>query len=473
MFFFVIFQDPLYLALEHATKIVPLPIPGKPVKEIGYADDTNVIASSDDSFLEVFRIFGQFEKATNSKMNLKKTKVYGFGRWEKRRIWPIKELKVEEEYFTSLGIHFSSHYDISLRSMWKYIYDKIKNRLSMIKHRNFTLYQKAALINGLIASKLWYVAHIYPLPMEYTILINKEIFKFIWGSHTNPIKRDVLYNSKWYGGLGLFNIYKKAKSIFVCTVIKSFVLSEENDIVRFYMFKKIGHLFNMTNVPNRNSHVNTPYYEYAIDTIERCVGHKNFPNLKSKIVYEILSPQVLPEITHKYDFDWENIFRHLSFRYISIIDRNILFKYIYEILPTNKRLVQIRIKQSPLCEYCDMEDSNSHKFYHCFKVQDCLSWLRKVIYYICGVQTESLLKILYLDIPKIDKRNRNSLCIIITSYISTVWFNRNDLAYIQNIVRAKIIKGQRFHMKLLGNKAKKIFSDNYCNMDIRILNRLL
>ncbi|CAL4141924.1 unnamed protein product, partial [Meganyctiphanes norvegica] len=189
-------ENPLYLALEHATKIVPLPIPGNPVKEIGYADDTNVIASSDDSFLEVFRIFGQFERATNSKMNLKKTKVYGFGRWEKLRIWPIKELKVEEEYFTSLGIHFSSHYEISLRSMWKYIYDKIKNRLSMIKHRNFTLYQKVALINGLIASKLWYIAHIYPLPMEYTILINKEIFNFIWGSHTNPIKRDVLYNSK-------------------------------------------------------------------------------------------------------------------------------------------------------------------------------------------------------------------------------------------------------------------------------------
>ena len=29
----------------------------------------------------------------------------------------------------------------------------------MIKIRNFTLYQKAVLVNSLIASKLWYVAH--------------------------------------------------------------------------------------------------------------------------------------------------------------------------------------------------------------------------------------------------------------------------------------------------------------------------
>ena len=154
------------------------------------------------------------------------------------------------------------------------------------------------------------------------------------------------------------------------------------------------------------------------------------------------------------------------------MDRNVLFKYIYEILPTNLRLAQIELRDSPLCEHCDVQDSNSHRFYHCYRVRECISWLRKVIYYICGVQTDSLLKILYLDIPKVDKRNVHSLCIIISCYISAVWFHRNNMEYIKNVVKAKLISEQRFHMKLLGIKAQKIFSDNYCYLDMHILNGL-
>ena len=85
--------------------------------------------------------------------------------------------------------------------MWKYIYDKIKIRLSLIRNRKFTLYQKATLINCLIASKLWYVSHVYPLPLEYAKLINKEIFQFIWGSNVNPIKREVVCDIKRKWGI--------------------------------------------------------------------------------------------------------------------------------------------------------------------------------------------------------------------------------------------------------------------------------
>ena len=133
--------------------------------------------------------------------------------------------------------------------MWKYIYDKLKLRLSIIRNRNFTLYQKAILINCLIASKLWYVFHVYPLPIENTTLINGEIFTFIWGSAANPIKREVLYNKRANGGLGLLNVYQKAKSIFVSTIVKSFLLSNENDLIRYYLSNKIGYMFNIKRTP--------------------------------------------------------------------------------------------------------------------------------------------------------------------------------------------------------------------------------
>ena len=87
-----------------------------------------------------------------------------------------------------------------------------------------------------------------------------------------------------------------------------------------------------------------------------------------------------------------------------------------------------------------------------------------------GVKINSMLKLLYLDIPRIDKKNMNSICCIVSCYISSVWYNREDLTYIKGIVKARLIKGQRFHMTLLGEKAKKVFSENYCNLDMRILN---
>ena len=244
-------------------------------------------------------------------------------------------------------------------------------------------------------------------------------------------------------------------------------------MIRYYMMTKTGHIFNITTVPNKVSKVNTPYYEYTIDTIKKCIGHKKFPNLKSKEIYELLVHHHQPNIETLYpNYDWMNIYKQLNFKYMNIRDRNIMFKYIYEILPNNKRLHQLRIKDSPLCIHCGIEDSNIHRFYYCCKVQDCIAWLKKLIFYICGIQCESILKILSLDIPKINKGNMNSLNMIITCYITSVWYNREDLAYLKNIVKAKLIKEQRFHMRILGEKATKVFSENYCNIDMRVINRL-
>ena len=149
-----------------------------------------------------------------------------------------------------------------------------------------------------------------------------------------------------------------------------------------------------------------------------------------------------------------------------------MFRYLYEILPTNKRLAQIKVRESSLCDVCLVEESNIHKFYYCALVQECLTWMRKLIFYVCGINCGSFLKILMLDFPKVDKRNVNSLCVIVSSYIACIWYNRKKLDNVKYYFRAKIIKDQRLKMKILGAKAYKIFSDNYCNMDYSILARL-
>lgn len=472
MIMFIIFQNPMYIALEKSN-IIPMEINGKKIIETGYADDTNIFTNNDQSFLEIFKILQYFEKATNSKLNVKKTTVYGFGNWKTRTNWPIKDLKIELDHFSTLGIIFSESYDVALELMWTKVYNKIKSRIPLISNRFFTIYQKAVLINSLLSSKLWYVSHVYPLPMKFAVQINKEIFHFLWGSYANPLKRDILYNKKVNGGIGLLNIYQKSKSILVNTVMKDFLTSERDELIRHYMTNKIGNMFNILNPPRTQSHGNTPYYEFTVDAIKSCSGHKNFPNLRSKDIYDIIMPQCKPNIELLYpNYDWKSIWIQLNFKYINVHDRNVMYKYLYEILPTNKRRHQTRQRDSSLCEVCQIEESNIHKFYYCSKVQNCVILLRKIIFYLCGIQLESLLKVLMLDFPKVDKRNVNSLGIIISSYIASVWFNRENSANLIYVLKAKIIKDQRLLMKILDRKASKIFSENYCNLNREIIDNM-
>ena len=84
MLIFLIFQNPLYWAIEYTNRIKRIEVFGNNTKEIGYADDTNVIVIDDDSIVEVFKILDCFVKATNSKVNINKTKIYGFGKWKEK-----------------------------------------------------------------------------------------------------------------------------------------------------------------------------------------------------------------------------------------------------------------------------------------------------------------------------------------------------------------------------------------------------
>ena len=90
--------------------------------------------------------------------------------------WPISGLKIEIEYFTTQGIIFSCDYDLALEISWKRIAERIKTRISIMFSRYLNIYQRALIINAVISSKLWYTAHIYPLPVRFSKLRNKEIY---------------------------------------------------------------------------------------------------------------------------------------------------------------------------------------------------------------------------------------------------------------------------------------------------------
>ena len=477
MLFFVIFQEPLYRAIEMSNKIYPPLLPSKQIKNLGYADDTTVFINNDEGFVEVFYLISKFQRASNAKLNISKTKVYGFGSWSDRTNWPIAGLQTQHGHFKTLGITFSCNYNTALNLNWERTVNKIKNRIPLIRNNFYTVYQKSAIVNCLLLSKLWYIAHVYPLPVKYSNEINTAICSFIWKPRYNPISKDVMYNSKLKGGIALIDNFLKARSIFTATVIKSFIKSDENNIIRCFMAKSFNILFGIRNntiVLDRICNNSTPYYEYSKDLIQQCTSIKNFPRICSKDIYSVIQKYTKPNVENMYpNFEWDLIWKNLNFKYINIFDRHIMYKLLHEILTTNYRLSVIGRRVSPLCDTCNICETNIHMFLYCAKVQDSLSLLYKLIFYVCDLNiNESFLRYIFLYFPKVNKKVRNTLCVIVSSYLSCIWINRecqDDLIY---KFKAKMIKEQRYHLLTLGNKAKKIFTDNYCNLDSHIVRNL-
>ena len=54
MLAFVIFQEPLYKAIQKCSSIIPPQIPGENFKNLGYADDTTIFVMSDQSLCDIF-----------------------------------------------------------------------------------------------------------------------------------------------------------------------------------------------------------------------------------------------------------------------------------------------------------------------------------------------------------------------------------------------------------------------------------
>ena len=472
MLLYVIFQEPLYRAFQVLKVILP-PLTIEKQKCVGYADDTTIFIRNLKSIHEIFRILKKFEKASNSKINIGKTKIYGFGEWKGKVDWPIPGIKVELNYFKTLGIFFSCDYEVALDVTWQQLVNKIKRRIPLIKNRGFTIYQKVIIVNALLASKIWYISHVYPLPITFSKQIESEFLNFIWKVNYRPIKRDILYNPKTSGGLGLINIEAKSKSIFVATVIKLFINAKENSLIKYFMALRINALFDIRYIPRLVSHVNAPFYEYAVDCIRMCFHMQNFPKINANCIYRKILPVTQPETEKLYPlFNWNQIWPNVCFKYINIWNRQIVFKFLHDILPNKKKLNEW-YKSDPNCTDCMVEENNMHMVLYCCKTQRCKIVLFRTIFYLCHIDIEKdIIKTLFFDFPKINKKVTNTLCIVISIYIANIWYNRDNMENLEYKFKSKIKNSQKLHMEILKDKSKNVFTDNYVNINRRIIDHL-
>ena len=286
MLIYVLFKEALYKYIKSCSTIKGIPLPNdNTIKISGYADDTNLFTVDYESMTSIFQVLSKFESATGALLNKSKTKIYGVGTWKNKIDWPIQWLTSNENHFESLGVTFANDYNTAVTNNWETICNSIEVKLRIMQSIKLTIYQKAVLINSVIYAKLWYISHIYPLPLRYANKIKRLTFYYLWGKRYEPIRRTTLSLPKHEGGLGIIDIFYKSQSILASSFIKYY--NNENGItclIDYYNNIRVARLLGITPNAQQVSYVGTKYYREIIPIIRKCVHVQGFPYLSARLI---------------------------------------------------------------------------------------------------------------------------------------------------------------------------------------------
>ena len=128
-----------------------------------YADDTTLLLSDDVSIDEAFTTFELYERASGAKINIGKCKGLWCGAF-KERTDQLHGFDWYNDYIPEkiLGLFFGNVDCTKLN--WDIKIQKINNIIAAWRHRELSYKGKALVINGLLASTLWYNATSIPIP---------------------------------------------------------------------------------------------------------------------------------------------------------------------------------------------------------------------------------------------------------------------------------------------------------------------
>ena len=173
---YVITIEVLAVYLRMSPKLTGIALPNflEEFRSLGYADDTTVAATTDDSITEVFNIYSTYERASGAKLNRGKSKGLWAGSWKSRTDAPhglrwVQQLPLLDATF-SVG-------DYTIPT-WEPAVAKLEKRLTAWSGRQLSFQGKTVIINTLAWSQIWHLCHVFKIPPWAEKRINKAIWSF-------------------------------------------------------------------------------------------------------------------------------------------------------------------------------------------------------------------------------------------------------------------------------------------------------
>uniref|UniRef100_A0A3P9NBN4 Reverse transcriptase domain-containing protein n=1 Tax=Poecilia reticulata TaxID=8081 RepID=A0A3P9NBN4_POERE len=214
---FIMAMEPLACALRQ-NKLIKGIIPpgnyGKDVKLTMYMDDLTLLVVDNSSIKESLKICERFTVASGMKINKTKSEIM-YRNWNDIKInWGLIE---QSDSIKVLGVYVGENMKID---NWKAKLPKIQGKLLQWKDRELSLIGKVLVIKTEIISTLAYLASTFPLPHKIMASLRKMMFRFLWGSQHEKLKRDIMYRPLSEGGRNVPNIQIKFKAMFLTPILR-------------------------------------------------------------------------------------------------------------------------------------------------------------------------------------------------------------------------------------------------------------
>ena len=260
------------------------------------ADDSTLFLRSEvdiTNSLNLIEIYGSYSGLI---LNRSKTEGIWVGS-HKRDKNKFENITFKTSPIKSLGIYFSTNAEECKTMNFNRILEKSEKVLTSWSKRNLTLIGKVTVIKSLIIPNITFLANVSKIDKENITKFKKIIYKFLWGSNHEKVKRSILSKKIKDGGLNLTDLDKYIEAINLNWVKRLKSPDKANwKIIPQYYFDQYGEnflLFSM-NLDNINSLHNMKtilpefYFEIAntwIKNRENSLKCENFRNIRQQIIW--------------------------------------------------------------------------------------------------------------------------------------------------------------------------------------------
>ena len=175
-----------------------------------YADDLTIfLHPTSENLRNTINILTDFYRLSGLKINIGKTKAVLFGQNYENNINLCPDLKLQwSQSFTLLGINFTNNLE-NMHLNYNVKVENIRKLLSAWSYRYLTPFGKVTVVKSLALSKLSHIALVIPNPRKDMISnLTNMIYKFIWGSGSEKVRREDAVLPVKLGGLGVPDIKK-------------------------------------------------------------------------------------------------------------------------------------------------------------------------------------------------------------------------------------------------------------------------
>lgn len=177
-----------------------------------YADDTSVIACSDQAIVSVFDTYDLYERGSGSKLNLSKSTGLWLGPWNGRSDSPVA-IDWSSVKIKVLGV-FLGPLDLE-EDNWRPRLSAVENVLLSWHQRALSFRGKALVINALALSRIWYIASLIHMPSWVLRELNSLVCKFFWKGKPDLVSRAVVVQPNCCGGFSVVDVNLKVSALLV------------------------------------------------------------------------------------------------------------------------------------------------------------------------------------------------------------------------------------------------------------------